>query len=129
MSDSVRSFEDLECWKAARQLRSFVSLQVIPALPKEERFRLCDQLFRAGRSITANVAEGYGRFHYLDNYKFCSVARGSCCEVLDHLITARDERLLGDDVLAEGRAHFSRTLKLLNGYMTYLRRAASSNNQ
>ncbi len=51
-----------------------------------------DQLLRAARSTTANIAEGYGRFHYLDNAKFCSNARGSCWEVLDHLIAGVDER-------------------------------------
>ncbi|NBS53827.1 MAG: four helix bundle protein, partial [Spartobacteria bacterium] len=56
-------------------------------MPKEEKYRLGDQLTRASRSITANIAEGYGRFHYLDSSKFFSNARGSTYEVLDHLIT------------------------------------------
>jgi len=126
MSGTVRSFEDLECWKAGRELRSFVALRVLPALPREEKFRLGDQMLRAGRSITANIAEGYGRFHYLDNSKFCSNARGSCCEVLDHLIAANDERIMADDLLLEARAKYETTMKLLNGYMAYLKRAGSS---
>lgn len=125
MSDLIRSFEDLECWKAARELRRFVHRDVIPTLPKEERFRLGDQLLRAARSVTANIAEGYGRFHYLDNSKFCSNARGSCAEVLDHLITAHDESLLSEELLRTGRANVEVTLKLLNGYIAYLKRAAS----
>ena len=125
MPGVVRSFEDLECWKAGRELRLFVALRVLPALPREEKFRLGDQLLRSGRSITANIAEGYGRFHYLDNSKFCSNARGSCCEVLDHLIAANDECLVPEDLLLEGRAKFEITMKLLNGYMAYLKRAAA----
>jgi four helix bundle protein len=81
-----------------------------------------DQLLRAARSTTANVAEGYGRFHYLDNAKFCSNARGSCWEVLDHLITAVDETLLSDELLARGRDFVGHAVRLLNGYMTYLKR-------
>ncbi len=84
MKPKVQSFEDLECWKQCRQLRLFVAREVIPQLPKEEKYRLGDQILRAARSTTANIAEGYGRFHYLDNAKFCSNARGSCHEVLDH---------------------------------------------
>jgi four helix bundle protein len=57
----------------------------------EERYRLGDQLLRAARFTTANIAERYGRFHYLDNAKFCSNARGWRWEVLDHLITENDE--------------------------------------
>src|SRR5437870_3935687 len=71
----IRTFEDLECWKQCRMLRLFVARQVVPALPRDERYRLGDQLLRAARATTANIAEGYGRFHYLDNAKFCSNAR------------------------------------------------------
>lgn len=121
----VRTFEDLECWKACRELRLFVSKEVLPVLPREEKFRLGDQLLRAARSSTANLAEGYGRFHYMDNAKFCSNARGSCWEVLDHLITANDEELIQSAMLSKGRDLVNTAVKLINGYMKYLRKAAS----
>ena len=82
----ITTFEDFACWKKCRELRLFVAKEAIPALPKEERYRLGEQLLRAARSTTANIAEGYGRFHYLDNAKFCSNSRGSCWEVLDQVI-------------------------------------------
>jgi four helix bundle protein len=119
----IRTFEDLECWKQCRTLRIFVAKEIVPALPSTERHRLGDQVLRAGRSTTANIAEGYGRFHYLDNAKFCSNARGSCWEVLDHLITATDEGLLDLALLDHGRARVGSAIKLLNGYMNYLKRA------
>jgi four helix bundle protein len=126
MPEPIRSFEDLECWKAARDFRLFIARKAVPALPTEEKFRSGDQLLRSARSITANIAEGYGRFHYLDNSKFCSNARGSCYEVLDHLITGRDEGLISAELLAEGRGKFEKAKSLLNGYMAYLKRAANS---
>lgn len=101
--------------------------EVVPALPKHERYRLGDQFLRAARSTTANIAEGYGRFHYLDNAKFCSNARGSCWEVLDHLITGRDEERLPEDFLLRGRELVATAIKLLNGYMRYLQRAKTNN--
>ncbi len=119
----IRTFEDLECWKACRKLRLFIAKEVVPVLPREERFRLCSQVLKAARSTTANIAEGYGRFHYLDNAKFCSNARGSCWEVLDHLITATDEELIPSEMLATGRELVNTAVKLINGYMSYLRRA------
>lgn len=128
MNTPINSFEDLECWKAARLLRIYIAREVAPKLPLEERYHLKAQLLDAARSVTANIAEGYGRFHYLDNSKFCSNARGSCCEVLDHLITARDEKMIDDEFLGAGRAKVESTLKLINGYMAYLKRAASNNN-
>ena len=119
----VRTFEDLECWKQCRALRLFVAKEVVPLLPKEERYRIGDQLLRAARSTTANIAEGYGRFHYLDNAKFCSNARGSCWEVLDHLITGNDESFISAELLGRGREVVNDAVKLLNGYMNYLKRA------
>jgi four helix bundle protein len=119
----LRTFEDLECWKQRRTLRLFVAKSVIPVLPKDERYRLGDQLLPAARSTTANIAEGYGRFHYLDNAKFCSNARGSCWEVLDHLITGHDENFFSAELLGRGRELVAHAIKLLNGYMSYLKRA------
>lgn len=124
----IKTFEDLECWKKCRALRLFVAKQLIPALPKAERYRLGDQALRAARSTTSNIAEGYGRFHYLDNAKFCSNARGSCWEVLDHLITGNDEEFVSAELLAEGRVLVDDAVKLLNGYMNYLKRADTPDN-
>src|SRR5882762_10545229 len=71
-SSPIKTFEDLECWRKCRELRIFVAKEAVPALAKEERFRLGDQFLRSASSTTANIAEGYGRFHHLDNAKFCS---------------------------------------------------------
>jgi len=120
----LTSFEDLECWKACRVLRLFVAKEVVPVLPAEEKYRLADQMLRSARSTTANIAEGYGRFHYLDNAKFCSNSRGSCWEVLDHLITAHDEDVIPEAQLAKGRDLVQEAVRLLNGYMNYLKKAA-----
>jgi len=124
--DAIRTFEDLECWKACRELRVFVARSLCKSLPKDERYRLGDQILRSARSRTANIAEGYGRFHHLDNAKFCSNARGSCCETIDHMITANDEELISNELLAQGREIASKAVALLNGYISYLRKAAAT---
>ena len=51
----VKTFEDLDCWKHCRILRIFVAREVVPALPKDEKYRLGDQFLRAARSTTANI--------------------------------------------------------------------------
>ena len=124
--DAIRTFEDLECWKACRELRVFVARTLFKALPKDERYRLGDQILRSSRSTTANIAEGYGRFHYLDNAKFCSNARGSCWETIDHMITANDEELISHELLVKGREIAAKAVALLNGYISYLRKAAAT---
>jgi len=112
-SGRIKTFEDLKCWQACRKLRMFVAKEVVRVLPREERYRLGDQMLRAGRSSTANLAEGYGRFHYMDNAKFCSNSRGSCWEVLDHLITAHDEGLIPAEMLKRGRELVNTAVKLV----------------
>ena len=126
MNEQITSFEDLECWQACRRLRTFVAKTIVPTLPKEERYGLASQILRSARSTTANIAEGYGRFHCLDNAKFCSNARGSCFETLDHLITANDEDMISGAMLAEGRELVNEAGKILNGYIRHLQNKAAA---
>jgi four helix bundle protein len=116
---SMNSFEDLETWKKCRLLRIDVAL-LLKQFPDEEKYRLIDQLKRASRSVTANIAEGHGRFHYQDNLKFCRNARGSLNEVLDHLICAHDELLITNEQLQDIRAKYNECYRLLNGYIAFL---------
>ena len=122
-----RTFRDLDCWQATRELRLFVAKEILPVLPRDEKYRLGDQIIRAARSVTSNVAEGYGRYHYLDNAKFCSNARGSAYEVLDHLITAHDEEMIPDELMVRGKDFVEKSVKLLNGYIRYLQNASKGN--
>jgi len=114
-----RTFEDLECWQACRELRIFAA-KVCEELPKEEEYRLKNQILRSARSTTANTAEGYGRFHYQENIQYCRHARGSAYEVLDHFITGVDENLIPEDALSHCRILVEKSVKLLNGYIRYL---------
>ncbi len=59
----------------------------------------------------------------MDNAKFCSNARGSAYEVLDHLQAARDEGLIKEQLFTEGEALVWDAVKLTNGYMNYLKKA------
>ncbi len=116
------SFEELEAWKEARQLRIDVR-KLVSSFPTEEKYRLIDQLLRASRSVTANIAEGNGRFHYQENIRFCRQARGSLNEILDHLIYAYVEKFITEEQIKTFRSQIARCLKLLNGYIAYLKKS------
>ena len=124
----ITSFEELQCYKEARLLRIEVS-KFVRTLPKEEEYRLKDQILRSSRSVTANIAEGYGRHHYQENLQFCRIARGSLTETLEHLITGFDENYLNDDQLNCYRSQIEKAHKLLNGFIGYLKKAKATNSQ
>src|SRR5690349_24010675 len=92
-------FTDLELYKACRRLRKDIAKLVGTNFPKDEKFRLADQIIRASRSVTACIAEGYGRFYYKENVAFCRKARGSLSETLEHLITAYDANYISHEIL------------------------------
>ena len=86
------------------------------------KYRLVDQIIRSSRSITANIAEGYGRFQYQENIRFCRQARGSLTETPDHLIVAHDEDYINDSRLSELRIEYAECLRLINGYVHFLKK-------
>lgn len=86
-----------------------------------EQFRLADQTVRASRSVTANLAEGCGRYHSQENMEFCRQVRGSLFELLDHLSVCLDEGHIGLEQTDGYRKNILRTTRLLNGYIAYLR--------
>jgi len=118
----VHSFEELEVWKETRTFRKVIS-ELVRMFPSKEKFRLQDQILRSSRSVSANIAEGYGRFHHQENIQFCRVARGSLFETLDHLICAKDEKFITESQYSNYKEQFDLCLKLLNGYIAYLKKA------
>ena len=121
----MKGFEELECWKEARALRLYLR-PMIEQLPKNEEYQLKSQLVRALRSVTNNIAEGYGRFHFKENAQFCRVARGSLYEVMDHLIIGYEEKYITKEDLLENRELVIKTITILNGYIKYLVNASEN---
>ena len=112
----IRDFKDLDVWKAARELRKEI-YQVAETLPEVERFALASQLRRAATSVTANIAEGYGRFGYQENAQHCRQARGSVYEIRDHLTTCVDEGYLSQEEGNRLEKMSLRVIQVLNGYL------------
>ena len=79
-TNSPMRFEDLEAWKAARELTALV-YRLCRREPLSRDFGLCDQLRRASVSIMNNIAEGWESLHVAEKIQFYNVARRSCGEV------------------------------------------------
>jgi four helix bundle protein len=89
--------------------------------PAEEKFRLVDQMIRASRSSTNNIAEGYGRFHFQENIQFCRQSRGSLFELIDHVLIAEECEYIDNKEREKLTGHITSAIRLLNGYVKYLR--------
>ena len=116
-------FYELPVYKKCRAFRKSVSVLIKNAFPKSEDFRLKAQILDSSRSITANIAEGFGRFHHQENIQYCRQARGSLTETFEHLITAFDEKYLTREELKNLDSDYKDCLKELNIYIKYLKRA------
>ncbi len=118
---NYNSFEDLGCWKEARNLRLFVKTSIISNIPNEEKYSLISQIRRSSRSVGNNIAEGYGRYNFQENIQFCRIARGSLFETLDHAIIALDEGYITQEIFDDLKDIHSKALLILNGYIKYLK--------
>src|SRR2546423_11319645 len=81
---SGSTFEDLEVYQVAREFRKSM-YEIAKHLPEIEKFGLglVSQMRRAALSLTNNIAEGHGRFHFLDQIKCTLQSRGSLEELID----------------------------------------------
>lgn len=118
--NQIKNFEDLECWKSARELRIYIS-HLSKKFPKEEQFSLTNQILRSARSVTNNIAEGYDRFHYQENIQFCRHSRGSLYETLDHLGIGLEEKYITEEEYQKGKMIIEKSLAILNGFINYLK--------
>jgi four helix bundle protein len=114
-------FEDLEVYKAAQRFRRR-AYAFVAALPADERFALAQQIRRAAASLTANIAEGYGRHHWQEGIQYCRQSRGSLLELVDALGLCQDAGYVQPAEVEAARQEALETLRLLNGYIGYLRK-------
>lgn len=121
MEEGRFRLDDFGLYQLAREFRKNVYM-LIKQLPREERYALDPQMRRAAVSVTNNIAEGHGRWHYQENLRFCRIARGSIDEVLDDLNVCLDEHY-SDRVLVEKlKTDAYNLITRINSYMNYLRR-------
>src|SRR5438874_2165891 len=115
-----QTFEDLEVYQVAREFRKAM-YRIARRLPGEEKFGLASQIRRAAVSLTNNIAEGHGRFHFLEQIKFMLQARGSLEELLDDLNVCTDENYAHAEEIEKLKSEGWRAHRLINGYIRFLR--------
>jgi len=117
---TFRTFEDLDVYKKAREFRKRM-YAAARKLPDFEKYELGRQIRRAAVSLTINIAEGHGRYHYLDEIKFQLQSRGSLAELLDDLNVCQDEDYLPTTEIVELKERAKEVQRRINGYIRFLR--------
>lgn len=116
---TYKGYKDLECYIQGRALRIQIA-ELVKTFPSKEKFLLVDQITRSSRSVTTNIAEGYGRYTFTDTRNFFIIARGSVTETMEHLQTAFDEKYIDEELLKLYEEKCELVFKLINGYIAYL---------
>ena len=119
MEGKRHHFSKLLCWQKGVELRRSL-YKISNVLPEKEKYNLANQIRRAAISITSNIAEGYGRFHYQENIQFCRQSRASLYECEDHLLTCLDEGYMDQETYKNVHSLLVETRKILDGYISYL---------
>jgi len=126
---SIEGLNRLKVWVRAKDFAVLIYKKVLPLLPSEEKWNLNQQLRRSSLSVSANIAEGYGRFYYQDNVRFCYNARGSLDEVLSHLAFAYEMNFISEELYKEVANEGEEIDKMLNGYVSYLKKSKQGANE
>lgn len=116
-----KDFTTLVAWKKCREVKLFFYRKIIPVLPDQEKYNLGNQIRRSAISVTANISEGYGRYHYQEGIQFYLISRGSLYELKDHLIRCLDLSYVSKNLFSEGIKLIEDAKKALNGYINYVK--------
>lgn len=124
-NDVKYKLEDFELYKMAREFRKKV-YDLIKRLPKEEIYVLVPQMRRAALSISNNIAEGHGRWHFQESIQYCRVSRGSVEEVIDDLNVCLDEKYFDESEIIPLKDESYNLIEKINGYISYLKKQKES---
>jgi four helix bundle protein len=113
----------LQVWVRSKDYALKIYKGVLTVLPPEEKWNLNQQLRRSSLSVSPNIAEGFGRFYYQDNVRFCYNARGSLEETLSHIIFAFEAGYVRETLYKELESEGEEIDKMLNGYIFYLKKS------
>ncbi len=116
ISNKIKSFTDLNVWKEGHKLVIMV-YKITGEFPKTETYSLVDQMRRAASSVTANIAEGFGRQTYKEKLQFYYLAQGSLTELKNFILIAKDVGYLEQINFDNLSEQANLTHKLLQGFL------------
>ncbi|GAB4442437.1 MAG: hypothetical protein OHK0040_13490 [bacterium] len=95
-----KSFQDMDVWQSAMDLAVKI-YKTTENLPRKEDYGFTSQIRRSALSISANIAEAFGREHSLEKINFYYISRGSISETQSHLEYGRRVGYIQDEIYDE----------------------------
>ena len=119
----IKDFDDLEIYKLAEDLAGWI-YDLTDKFPSDEKFNVISQLRRAVTSVGANIAEGYGRFHYKENIQFCRQARGSLVEIKHFMLFSKKRNYITENILNHFLSKYKQLQIKINNYINCIGKTA-----
>ena len=120
---TIKRFEDLECWQAARELTKYVY-----KLTKKEKFsrdfELVRQIRKSSVSSMGNTSKGFHRNSNKEFMKFLGYSRSSIAETVSHSYVAYDQEYIDDSELEEVKRLADIAWKKINNLISYLNKSS-----
>ncbi len=120
--EKSKGLAGLAVWQESIALAKTIHQGILPKLPETEKWAMASQLRRSSQSISANIAEGYGRYYYQETIRFCYIARGSLEETYTFLYLAKELGYIDENDFQELNVSMESLKKLIGGYIKYLKK-------
>lgn len=117
----IKRFEELECWKEARELnRMIYSLAQRAEFGRD--FRLAGQTTGASISVMNNICEGFDAGSTNEFIRFLFYSRRSCSELQNCLYIASDLKYIEEGEFQKAYQHCERVRQIIDGLIRYLKK-------
>ena len=116
----VAGFEKLWIWQKAHKLMQDIH-RFCRKLPRDEKFRLRDQIERSSSSVCDNIAEGYVTYYYNDKIKGFNIAGKEAGETQNHIRKLAGKNYLDGRQSQEWVEQYEEVIRGINGYIRYIK--------
>ena len=116
-----KDIEDLEIYQLSMQIGDAIH-RIVSNWDNFNKNTIGYQLVRSCDSISANISEGYGRFHFKEQRQYNYIARGSLYETKTWLAKALKRIPADNEIIKEILILINKLLKMLNSYIKFIER-------
>ncbi len=120
-NDTIAGFERLWVWQKAHALMLEIH-EICRKLPRNERFKIRDQIERSSSSVADNIAEGHTSYYYQEKIKGFNTARKEAGETQNHMRSLQGKCYITKAIADSTIGRYEEVIKGINGYINWVRK-------